>query len=59
MDFNYIEIKKRDINTKICFLTVSETIFDTEYKFSPVYTFIRKPIENNDLIRIINSLLVT
>ena len=59
MDFNYIEIKKRDIKTKICFLTVSETIFDTEYKFSPVYTFIRKPIENNDLIRIINSLLDT
>jgi len=56
MDFNYIEIK-RDVKTKICFLTASETIFDTVYKFSPVYTFIRKPIENNDLIRIINGLL--
>ena len=55
----YREIKKMDIKTKICFLTASETIFDTEYKFSPVYTFIRKPIENNDLIRIINSLLDT
>ena len=53
----YREIKKRDIKTKICFLTASETIFDTAYKFSPVYTFIRKPIQNNDLIRIINSLL--
>jgi DNA-binding response OmpR family regulator len=53
----YREIKKRDIKTKICFLTASETIFDIAYKFSPVYTFIRKPIENNDLIRIVNGLL--
>jgi two-component system catabolic regulation response regulator CreB/two-component system response regulator ChvI len=53
----YREIKIKDINTKICFLTASESIFDIAYKFSPVYTFIRKPIENNDLIQIINSLL--
>ena len=53
----YREIKRKDINAKICFLTASETIFDTAYKFSPVYTFIRKPIENNDLIQIINGLL--
>ena len=53
----YREIKKRDIKTKICFLTASETIFDTAYKFSPVYTFITKPVENNDLIRIVNGLL--
>ncbi|HEY5737419.1 MAG TPA: response regulator [Nitrososphaeraceae archaeon] len=53
----YREIKKRDIKAKICFLTASESIFDIAYKFSPVYTFIRKPIQNNDLIRIINGLL--
>ena len=53
----YREIKKRDINSKTCFMTAAETIFDRAYKFSPVYTFIRKPIENNDLIRIINDLL--
>ena len=53
----YREIKRKDINAKICFLTASETIFDTAYKFSPVYTFIRKPIENNDLILIIHGLL--
>jgi DNA-binding NtrC family response regulator len=53
----YREIKKRDINAKICFLTASESIFDIAYKFSPVYTFIRKPIQNNHLIRIINALL--
>jgi DNA-binding NtrC family response regulator len=53
----YREIKKRDIKANVCFLTASETIYDIAYKFSPVYTFIRKPIENNDLIRIINGLL--
>ena len=53
----YREIKKRDIKAKICFLTASESIFDIAYKFYPVYTFIRKPIQNNDLIRIINGLL--
>ena len=53
----YREIKRKDINAKICFLTASESIFDIAHKFSPVYTFIRKPIENNDLIRIINGLL--
>jgi hypothetical protein len=42
---------------KICFLTASESIFDVAYKFSPVYTFIRKPIQNNDLIRIVNGIL--
>ena len=53
----YREIKKRDVKAKICFLTASESIFDIAYKFSPVYTFIRKPIQNNDLIRIIIDLL--
>ncbi len=53
----YREIRKKDIKSKICFLTASENLFDIAYKFSPVYTFIRKPIENNDLIRIINDLL--
>jgi DNA-binding response OmpR family regulator len=55
----YREIKKRDIDAKICFLTASEALFDIAYKFTPVYTFIRKPIQNNDLIRIINGLLDT
>ncbi len=53
----YRKIKKRDVKAKICFLTASEYIFDIAYKFSPVYTFIRKPIQNNDLIQIINGLL--
>ena len=53
----YREIKKRDINAKICFLTASEAIFDTADKFSPVYTFIKKPIGNEELIRVVNNLL--
>ena len=53
----YREIKKRDVKAKICFLTASESIFDIAYKFSPVYTFIRKPIQNNDLVRVVNGLL--
>ena len=53
----YREIKKRDIKAKICFITASESLFDIAYKFSPVYTFIKKPIENEELIRVINDLL--
>ena len=53
----YREIRKRDIKTKICFLTGSETLFNTAYKFTSVYTFIRKPVENKELIRIINDVL--
>ena len=55
----YREIKKRDIKAKVCFLTASESIFDIAYKFSPVYTFIRKPVNNTDLIKIVNDLLNT
>jgi DNA-binding NtrC family response regulator len=51
------EIKKRDVKAKICFLTVSESLFDVAYKFSPMYTFIRKPVENKELIRIVNDVL--
>ena len=54
----YREIRrKKDSKSKICFLTATETIFDIAYKFTPVYTFIRKPVENKELIRIINDLL--
>ena len=55
----YREIKKRDIKAKVCFLTASESIFDIAYKFSPVYTFIRKPVNNTDLIKIVNDFLNT
>ena len=53
----YREIRKRDIKTKICFLTGSETLFDIAYKFTSVYTFITKPVENKELIKIVNDVL--
>jgi DNA-binding response OmpR family regulator len=53
----YREIRKRDKNAKICFLTASESIFDRAYKFTSVYTFISKPVENKELIRRINDIL--
>ena len=52
----YREIKKRDVKAKICFLTASEHILDTSNEFSEIYIF-KKPIENNDLVRIVNNLL--
>ena len=53
----YREIKKRDVKAKICFLTASEYIFDIADKFSPVYTFIKKPIGNEELVTAVNDLL--
>ena len=52
----YREIRKRDEKVKICFLTASEYILDTSNEFSEIYIF-KKPIENNDLVRIVNNLL--
>jgi DNA-binding response OmpR family regulator len=49
-------IRKKDEKARICFLTASEIIFDTSNEFSD-YTFIKKPIENNNLIRVVNGLL--
>ena len=53
----YREIKKRDGKVKICFLTASESIFDIADKFSAVYTFIKKPIGNEELVTAVNDLL--
>jgi DNA-binding NtrC family response regulator len=53
----YREIRKRDINVKICFLTGSESIFNRAYNFTSVYTFIAKPVENKELIKIVNDVL--
>ena len=51
----YREIRKRDEKAKICFLTGSESIFKRTYKFTSVYTFISKHVENKELIRIMNN----
>lgn len=54
----YREIRKRDKKVKIyCFLTGSESIFNMAYKFTSVYTFITKPVENKELIKIVNYVL--
>lgn len=52
----YREIRKKDLNSKICLTTAGEMIYDMK-KFSSVYNFIRKPIENEELIRTINNLV--
>jgi DNA-binding response OmpR family regulator len=53
----YREIRKRDKVVKICFLTGSQAIFDIEHKFTSVYTFITKPVENKELIKKVNDVL--
>ena len=52
----YREIRKKDKKVKICFLTASETIPDITKEFSEICIF-KKPIENNDLVRIVSNLL--
>jgi DNA-binding NtrC family response regulator len=53
----YREIKKKDINSNICLITAGEMIHDIRNKFSPIYNFIKKPIDNKELIRTINNLI--
>ena len=53
----YREIRTRDTKVKICFLTGSESLFNKAYNFTPVYTFISKPVENKELIKIVNDVL--
>ncbi len=53
----YKEIRKRDIKAKICFLTVGEETYDIETELSDAVYFIRKPIENEELILTINTIV--
>ncbi|HJR46612.1 MAG TPA: response regulator, partial [Nitrososphaeraceae archaeon] len=50
----YHEIKKKDANAKICFLTASELYYDEfrkkEYHALDKGLFIRKPIDNDELV---------
>lgn len=36
----YREIRKRDLNSKICLITAGEMKYDLKNKFYPVYNFI-------------------
>ena len=57
----YQEIKKVDNNVKVCFLTASEMYYERfrkeEFCGLDRDLFIRKPIENEDLVKQINKII--
>jgi DNA-binding response OmpR family regulator len=57
----YHEIKKKDNNAKVCFLTASELYYEEfrkkEYCALDRDLFIRKPIDNEDLVKEINKMI--
>ena len=57
----YHEIKKKDNNAKVCFLTASELYYEEfrkeEYCALDRNMFIQKPIDNEDLVKQINKML--
>ena len=54
----YDEIKKKDQKAKVCFLTASELYYEEfrkgEYNAIDKTLFIRKPIENEELLKEVN-----
>ena len=57
----YHEIKKKDSDAKVCFLTASELYYE-EFRKKEYYAldrdmFIRKPIENEELVKEINKMI--
>jgi DNA-binding response OmpR family regulator len=57
----YHEIKKKDANAKVCFLTASELYYD-EFRKKEYYAldkglFIRKPIDNDELVSEIQKMI--
>ena len=57
----YHEIKKKDNNAKVCFLTASELYYEEfrkeEYCALDRNLFIQKTIDNEDLVKEINKML--
>ena len=57
----YHEIKKKDNNARVCFLTASELYYEEfrkkEYCALDKNMFIRKPIENEELVREIQKII--
>jgi DNA-binding response OmpR family regulator len=57
----YQEIKKKDNNANICFLTASELYYEEfrkkEYCAIDRNLFIRKPIENDELVKQITKII--
>ena len=57
----YHEIKKKDKNAKVCFLTASELYYQ-EFRKKECCAldrnlFIRKPIDNEELVKEINKMI--
>ena len=57
----YQEIKKKDNNANVCFLTASELYYE-EFRKKEYYAlnrnlFIRKPIENEELVKQITKMI--
>jgi DNA-binding response OmpR family regulator len=57
----YHEIKKKDNNANVCFLTASELYYEEfrkrKYCALDKNLFIRKPIENEELVKEINKMI--
>jgi DNA-binding response OmpR family regulator len=57
----YHEIKKKDNNANVCFLTASELYYEEfrkrKYCALDKNLFIRKPIENKELVKEINKMI--
>jgi DNA-binding response OmpR family regulator len=57
----YHEIKKKDNNANVCFLTASELYYEEfrkkEYCALDKNLFIRKPIDNEELVREIQKMI--
>ncbi|MDQ4057410.1 MAG: response regulator, partial [Thermoproteota archaeon] len=57
----YDEMKKKDQKAKVCFLTASELYYhefrQREYDAIDKNTFIRKPIDNEELINEVNRII--
>ena len=61
----YLQIKKKDTNVKVCFLTAISEFMEYEQYKKEVYPklgerhFIAKPVSNHELIRRVNEILTT
>ncbi len=57
------KIKEKDQNTKVCFLTASEMYYETfrknGYGLGDKDLFLRKPIENDELIKRVKQIIGT
>jgi DNA-binding response OmpR family regulator len=57
----YYEIRKKDQGAKVCFLTASELYYEQfrkrEYDAIDKNLFIRKPIENEELLKEVNRII--